>query len=382
MADGERKYRLGRDFRDSGASSDPEDEFLRWINIPGSGIRNMGGIRPLKFTQLSFPLHAYIVLVTHEKSRGSVSNPWEDLVDLSHGRIVYWGDAKFHDSKTVDDFIGNRALRVAHEMVLDDKRDLVPPILHFSKPAVGTVRFNGLCVLDSLVLTWFEDHGRPVRNYRAHLTVLDEEFVDVEWLHRRASARSTTELLGDGPEAWRRCQLGFVDRLQIWAPSIRDKAGQLPPPDSKESEVLHRLADMTPIEFEAAVVSLFRELEEVRHNITRTRPTADGGFDFFGTFMFPPPLRYEIEFLGEAKKFHRERSRVTATRLPSRRPAGQRTVRSIRDDLVLHSAGAGGGPCGPLSHDPHSRRGRRSHDAGTQNRPIRRDLSELARGGR
>ena len=266
----------------------------------------MGGIRPLKFTQLNIPAHAYIVLVTHERSRGSVSNPWEDLLDLSHGRIVYWEDAKFHASKTVDEFIGNRALRVMYDMVLDDKKSLIPPILHFSKPTTGAVRFNGLCVLDHLELTWFEDNGRPVRNYRAHLTVLDEEFIDVEWLHRRATVTSASQLDGDGPEAWQRYQLGFVDRLQIWAPSIRDKNGQIPPPDSADAKVLQQLAGMAPTEFEAAVVSLFRELEEVRHNITRTRPTADGGFDFFGTFAFPPPLRYEIEFLGEAKKFHRD----------------------------------------------------------------------------
>lgn len=62
---------------------------------------------------------------------------------------------------------------------------------------------------------------------------------------------------------------------------------------------------MTPTGFEAAVVALFRELDEVRHDITRTRPTGDGGFDFTGTFALPPPLRYEIEFLGEVKKFNR-----------------------------------------------------------------------------
>ena len=56
---------------------------------------------------------------------------------------------------------------------------------------------------------------------------------------------------------------------------------------------------------EAAVVSLLNELEEVRHNITRTRPTADGGFDFFGSFTLPPPIQYEIPFRGEAKRYAR-----------------------------------------------------------------------------
>jgi hypothetical protein len=68
------QYRLGDRYRDTGSSGDPDDQFLRWINIPGSGIRNMGGIRPLKFTNLRLPVHAYIVLVTHERSTGSASN--------------------------------------------------------------------------------------------------------------------------------------------------------------------------------------------------------------------------------------------------------------------------------------------------------------------
>ena len=43
----------------------------------------------------------------------------------------------------------------------------------------------------------------------------------------------------------------------------------------------------------------------MRHNITRTRPTGDGGFDFVGSFTLPPPIQYEIPFLGEAKRFAR-----------------------------------------------------------------------------
>jgi restriction endonuclease Mrr len=69
--------------------------------------------------------------------------------------------------------------------------------------------------------------------------------------------------------------------------------------------VLSQLTGLTPTGFEAAVVSIFREFDEVRHNITRTRPTADGGFDFFGTFTLPPPIQYEIPFLGEAKRYAR-----------------------------------------------------------------------------
>lgn len=298
-----RTYVLGRDYRDSGSKSDSEDQLLRWLNVDGSGIRNMGGIRPLRYVSMSAPAHAYIVLVTDDRSRGSASNPWDDLVDLPHGRIVYWGDAKFDPTKAVDDFVGNRAIRAAFEAVLDNTRPLIPPILHFSKRQVGAVRFNGLCVLDRLELTWFEDHGRPVRNYRAHLTVLNEAEVEVDWLHRRVHATSLAELERDGPAAWLRYEAGFVDRLRVWAASVRSTQAQLPSPGSKDASILGQLSGMTPTGFEAAVVSLLGEMDEVRHNINRTRPTSDGGFDFAGTFTLPPPLQYEISFLGEAKKF-------------------------------------------------------------------------------
>ena len=265
----------------------------------------MGGIRPLRFTAIAVNVPAYIVLVTDERSTGSSANPWEDSVDIPHGRIVYWGDAKFDAKKTVGDFVGNRALESAWGGVLDNERDLIPPILHFSKRSTGSLQFNGLCVLDRLELTWFEDHGRPVRNYRAHLGILDEEFVDLDWLHSRARASSRSELSSGGPASWRRYRAGYIDRLHVWAPALRTTAAQLPVSGSRDDLLLRQLVSMTPTGFEAAVVALFRELDEVRHDIRRTKPTGDGGFDFTGTFALPPPLQYEIEFLGEVKKFDR-----------------------------------------------------------------------------
>ncbi len=62
---------------------------------------------------------------------------------------------------------------------------------------------------------------------------------------------------------------------------------------------------MPPSRFERAVVTLLKEFDEVRHNVEQTRLTADGGFDFFGTFTLPPPLQYVIPFRGEAKRYAR-----------------------------------------------------------------------------
>jgi hypothetical protein len=40
-----RRYRLGHDYRDAASMKAQGDQFLSWINLPGSGMRNMGGIR-------------------------------------------------------------------------------------------------------------------------------------------------------------------------------------------------------------------------------------------------------------------------------------------------------------------------------------------------
>ena len=298
-------YRLGHEYRDTGSSSNPEDQFLGWLNMPGSGMRNMPGIRPFKFVNLKrLPVHAFVVLVTHERSANPTANPWEDVVELHAGQIAYWGDAKFDAKRRLDDFLGNRALRAAYDLVLDNRLEFAPPMLHFSKPRPGVVKFNGLCVFDKLELTWFEDRGHPVRNYRAHLTVLDCDEIAVDWLHRRATATSETALIGDGPDAWRHYQAGRTERLKIWAPRVRKTEGQLPKEGSADDAILKQLVNLSPAVFEGAVVSLFEEIDVV-HSISQTRLTADGGFDFQGTFTLPPPLQYEIEFKGEVKRFAR-----------------------------------------------------------------------------
>jgi len=294
------RYRLGQSYKNTGSSSNEADQFLRWLNLPKSGMRNMGGIRPFKFVHLKhLPMHAYIVLVTDELSGHSVRNPWEDSIELNAGRITYWGDAKWDAKRTIDDFVGNRAVRAAADTT---DVQLRPPILHFSKDKTGSVRFNGLCVIERIDIAWFEDHGRPVRNYRLQLAILSEEFVDIAWLHRRATAESVDELSDGEPISWRHYRSGVLDRLKVWAPRIRSQADQLPASNSADGAILSQLVSLQPSAFEGAVVSLFEEMDVV-HDVQQTRLSRDGGFDFSGTFTLPPPLDYEIGFRGEVKRY-------------------------------------------------------------------------------
>ncbi|MBK8503432.1 MAG: restriction endonuclease [Saprospiraceae bacterium] len=317
-------YKIGHQYIDTGGSSKPNDQFLRWINIPGSGMRNADGIRALNFTsKKSDFIPAYVILVSHEVKRHG--NPWEDIVDFNSALIKYWGDAKFHEKLSYDDFRGNQRLLQTWHLILEGKFDLVPPILHFSKPKKGIVKFNGLCVLTNLELTWFEDRGNPVKNFRCELSILDTDQIDIGWLHYRAKCTAFDQLKIGGPDVWNDYIKGNIRKLDIWSKSILSKAEQLPPGKSKEATILSRLSDLTPTQFEVFVVELFKNLPHVNHKIVRTRPTADGGFDFYGEFSIPYPVKYEIEFLGEAKKFARDTAVQTkhVSRLVARLNRGQ-----------------------------------------------------------
>lgn len=297
-------YKIGHEYIDKGGSSHPEDQFLRWINIDGSGMRNADGIRALNFiSKKSDHNPAYIILISHDIKR--TGNPWEDKVDFNTATILYWGDAKLDRDKKYNEFRGNKRMLQAWESKLDGRLEEVPPILHFSKPRKGIVKFNGLCVLDDLQITWFEQKGTPVKNYRFVLKILDQDTVDVNWLHYRANNHELHLLNKNAPHVWKQYLKGKLLKLDIWSKKILTKEQQLPEIGTKDSDILDILHKQSPIGFEAIVVDLFKNLPNVSHKITRTRPTADGGFDFFGQFSIPYPINYEISFLGEAKKFGR-----------------------------------------------------------------------------
>jgi hypothetical protein len=302
------KYKLGHKYTDKGSRKHEKDQFLRWINVDGSGMLNSPGIRPLAYTtELSEQgLPAYLVLVTHDVTSGQL-NPWDDFVDLSNAEILYWGDAKFDPKKNIDDFRGNAVLRRIYDYILSGKKELIPPILHFSKPQKGVVRFNGLCVIDKLDISWFDDHGQPVQNYHAKLTILDCEEVCLEWLHHRVDSDSSDslDLHQSCPESWAKFKRGIKKPIDIWMKQVRSESQQLPPVDSEDEKVLKQLIELDPYDFEKVIVSIFQQMSDITHHVSRTKATGDGGFDFYGTFKLPRPLGYVIRFRGEVKRYSR-----------------------------------------------------------------------------
>jgi len=322
-----KSYGLGKKYRDKGKLTQG-DEFLSWVNIPGSGMLNSPGIRPLHYIHMTAlkPLPAYLILVTNEKTGGHL-NPWDDLVDYATSEVIYWGDAKKHKSKKLLDFQGNKLLDAINNYRLEGKRSLIPPILHFSKPIKGQVQFNGLCALENLEITWFDSKGSPVRNFRAHLSIIDEEEVSVEWLHSRARCRDESQLNEheDTPDNWKKYLRGDLRKLDIWIKEVRSTVDQLPELGTSEEKILKELTKLDSYEFEAVVVALFRRLKGITHKIEGTKPIGDGGFDFFGEFRLPRPLNYNIRFLGEVKKYAKTNAvdPIHVSRLVARLDRGQ-----------------------------------------------------------
>ncbi|MCX6132983.1 MAG: restriction endonuclease [Ignavibacteriales bacterium] len=310
-----KSYRVGHSYRDL-TKRVPEDEFINWLDTNGSTIGTTGGIRPKKFLSSmllqslgGLKVPSSLVITTTNISQ-QFHNPWEDVVDYNSGSIIYWGDAKFDPNdreRTHLNFSGNKILNQIHLLNLQQKRHLLPPILHFSRNQKGWVLFNGLCVLDRLETTWFEDKGRPIINFRCHLSILDIKEVPLEWLHQRALADATEKMDQNCPIVWRQYLQGHTNKLFVWMGKIRTRDDQLPPQDSDEARILEQICSLSPVQFERFCRRLFQEMANhtgLQHHIRETRHVRDGGFDFFGRFIIPEPLNYEIEFKGEAKKYH------------------------------------------------------------------------------
>ncbi len=295
-----RSFKIGHEYVDDIANSKEKDQFVKWL----PGIGNSGGIRPVKFKNITFELPSFIVLITRQTAHRH-HNPWDDIIDYMGGKIYYWGDAKYDINKSYIDFGGNKILMKCFEAYLNKDFHHIPPILHFSKERRGKVIFNGLCVLKKLELTWYEDKGKPIKNFRCELDVLDEYEVDVNWLIERSNLNLISDINFNVPKVWMEFTRGKIKKIEVFKKEIKSKDQQLPPENSDESKILQSLIQLTPTQFEAVLVEIFKGLPHIHHNITRTRPVKDEGFDFYGDFSLPFPLGYKIPFLGEAKKYNR-----------------------------------------------------------------------------
>ena len=331
----EELWRVGHEFRDKAGIRFEDDELLRWLNTSAGSISNSGGIRfkdPVSGgpvdpeTDRAVP--AFFVLVTRDMS-AQHHNPWDDVVDEVSGNIYYWGDAKHAErEKLFNQFTGNARIEATNNLRLAGRLEELPPILHFSKQRSGYLKFNGLCALSDVRYAWFEDKGKPIKNLRILLSILDTETVSAEWLRQRVISNDVREVDRNyAPDVWRKVGKGKIERRQVWTSKVRTKSQQVPAPGSEDENVLAELFELSPAEFEAFVVAMIDKLPEIvpglEHRVTRTRRSGDHGIDFFGMFKMPYPIDYEIEFLGEAKRYKTAITPDQVSRLVARLGRGQ-----------------------------------------------------------
>jgi hypothetical protein len=330
-----RLWRVGHEYRDRGGIKFEDDEVLKWLATEAGTIANSGGIRfkdPISNPSIDLEtgkvVPAYFILVTSDMSAHH-HNPWDDLIDEVSGNINYWGDAKFGDrTRHYNQFKGNARLEAANNLRLSGRSNEIPPILHFSKKRSGYLTFNGLCALSDIKHAWFEDNERPVKNIRALLSILDAEEVSVEWLNQRViSGDSHAADKKLAPSAWLKAKKGRIERRHVWASRIRTREQQIPRPGSIDENILEQVRSLTPTEFEVFTVALVEKLPDIipglEHKVTRTRRTGDHGLDFFGMFRLPWPISYQIDFLGEAKRYTSPISPDQVSRLVARLGRGQ-----------------------------------------------------------
>ena len=296
-------FEVGKEYRDARRKDDPEDQFLSWVNLPNSGLTNAGGIRALKS-----PCPARknqidgVFLFTHSGSTNT-PKPWEDIVDHHNGVIYYWGDSISDPTKSLDDFKGNKILRMLDEN-LRNGSSKPAFILHFTK-RTGYNRFNGLCILEKLDTEWFMDGDKPVRNYRATLRILNSPKVAINWLTNWRLREGIEDRLEEAPSVWR----DYVNKnaqnfLTAWNDSILTKADQLPTMKSPEWKALQRLNEINPYVFEQIIVDLLLDVGgTLFKNLEKTKDSGDGGFDFIGSMMIDEPFRFEIKLKGEVKRY-------------------------------------------------------------------------------
>ena len=206
-------FKTGEIYRDKGSSTKkPGDEFIRRFKASdGKAIPNAGGIR---FRQAHCrdlrlgkrKVASYFVLISNPKSEFDV--PWIDEVnenDLT--KIVYYGDSKPPANGPYENK-GNSALKDAFKLqkLFPEATWLVPPMLHFSKPSPGLVRFNGLYVASSVEEIEMENNGQRFHNLKLNLTRQAVEEIDPKWLNSRATENDlvTADRLAPKGTIWHR----------------------------------------------------------------------------------------------------------------------------------------------------------------------------------
>lgn len=283
------------------AGSDPLQKLLR--------VGNSGGFRMLGSARQG-NVHLCVLF-------SRLANiDWPDRLSPETGVFRYYGDNKTPGSKLHSTpRLGNLFLRDTFARLHSGRRDLIPPILIFTKGPKGRdVVFRGLAIpgtgggvqQEDLVAIWRTSKGERFQNYRALFSILDVPTVSRQWLK---SCLEKTPNDSEAPRAWLRWRdSGKHDPLI--APrttEVRTPEQQLPKAPSKlklltELVTYFKHHPQREYAFERAAGAIFEMLDANIQTMDYTRPWRDGGRDALGKYRIgSEQTKVEVEFALEAK---------------------------------------------------------------------------------
>ena len=245
---------------------------------------------------------------------GHETNPWEDVYDLDHGHVRYFGDHKPTTVGPVGVTVGNRALLEAWDLHGSPRRvdrATAPPILLFrAVPVVnsagvtvqkGHLEFCGAAIIERLEMVVQREprQSRTFPNLVVDLVVVDlsdrDDTLDWRWIDDRRNPTLDNELaMRHAPASWSRWVKDgrmALSRVRRRVMSSRVKTGdeQRPVKGSREAALLQQIYahfDNRKHQFEhlAATIAaqVFERSGAKYHRGWLTRAGGDGGMDFVG----------------------------------------------------------------------------------------------------
>ncbi|MFH1981298.1 MAG: restriction endonuclease [Pseudomonadota bacterium] len=291
---------------EGGTTGKIRDEALCKV-LPGIG--NLGGFRA-SGTGLD---KKFVVLYTSGKDMN-----WPDLIDLSSGQFIYYGDNKtpghdLHDTRPG----GNRILRRVFEHLhfTPPKRELIPPFFIFTRypteKSSRSVQFNGLAApgfpgipaTEDLLAIWKTSRGQRFQNYKSVFTILDVPVISRTWITSLAKGAESNV---NTPAAWKEwVHKGRYHPLTSEPTTIiRTLDDQIPDTSQKRQllSIVFEYFKDAPFLFENFAARIF-QMQDQRVAIDRvTRNVIDGGRDAVGRYrlgLIDDPVK--VEFALEAK---------------------------------------------------------------------------------
>lgn len=205
------------------------------------GIINCGGFRAKSRINGSTDICscAFTVLVSNFKEK-----EWPNKI-INNSEVIYYGDNRKPNNNILNTkFKGNKLLAYINQMLMENKRVLIPPILmfeSFKEEGASYMRFIGL-LSPSVDEDFLEVETRKVEggiysNYKAKFNIMKTNEIDINWLKDlvRGEISINSEYC---PESWRE----FVDISSSYSEVAVDE-------DFEEDEIITQKLNIDDISF-------------------------------------------------------------------------------------------------------------------------------------